>query len=164
MIYAVGGAVAATVGCLLLRWVVSGFVSGSSRSRTLLIRAVTAFPFACLFWAGGVFIFSAAVNVVLLRRDVGIGDGFDCPCQTDMRSVLSIQMTLEPCTTPAVVQSGARFGKRGERRHGDATCRTLYPRGRRQPQDRAFRTGYRRSGLVVPAQYEDGRTNALQDS
>jgi hypothetical protein len=79
MIYAVGGAVAATVGCLLLRLVVSGFVSGSSRSRTLLIRAVTAFPFACLFWAGGVFIFSAAVNVVLLHRDVGIGDGFDCP-------------------------------------------------------------------------------------
>ena len=113
MIYAVGGAVAATVGCLLLRWVVSGFVSGSGRSRPLLIRAVTAFPFACLFWAGGVFIFSAAVNVVLLRRDVGIGDGFDCPCQTDMRSVLSIQMTLEPCTTPAVVQSGARFGKTG---------------------------------------------------
>jgi hypothetical protein len=79
IVYAFGGAVAATIGCLVLRRVVAGFVLGAGRSRTLLIRAVTAFPFACLFWAGGVFVFSAAVNVLLLHRDVGIGDGFDCP-------------------------------------------------------------------------------------
>lgn len=79
IVYAFGGAVAATIGCLVLRRVVAGFVSGSSRSRTLLIRAVTVFPFACLFWAGGVFVLSAAVNVLLFHRDVGIGDEFDCP-------------------------------------------------------------------------------------
>jgi hypothetical protein len=79
IVYAVGGLVAATIGCLVLRWVVAGLVSESSRSRTLLIRAVTAVPFACLFWAGGVFVFSAAVNGVYLHRDVGVGDGFDCP-------------------------------------------------------------------------------------
>jgi hypothetical protein len=79
IVYAVGGAVAATIGSLVLRRVVAGFISGSSCSRTLFIRAVTAFPFACLFWAGGVFVFSAAVNVMLLNRDIGIGDGFDCP-------------------------------------------------------------------------------------
>jgi hypothetical protein len=79
IVYAVGGAIAAMIGCLVLRRVVAGFVPGSSRSRSLLIRAVTAFPFACLFWAGGVFVLSATVNVVWLHRDVGIGDGFDCP-------------------------------------------------------------------------------------
>ena len=79
IVYAVGGTFAAIIGCLVLRRVVAGFVPGSSRSRSLLIRAATAFPFACMFWAGVVFIFSAAVNVVWLHRDVGIGDGFDCP-------------------------------------------------------------------------------------
>jgi len=78
IVYALGGAVAAMIGCLLLRWMVAGFVSGSSRSRTLLLRAVTVFPFACLFWAGSLFVFSA-VNVALLHRDIGVGDGFDCP-------------------------------------------------------------------------------------
>jgi hypothetical protein len=33
---------------------------------------------AC-FGRGGVFVFSAAVNVKVLHRDFGIGDGFDCP-------------------------------------------------------------------------------------
>lgn len=70
---------AAVIGCLVLRRVAAGFVSGSSRSRTLLLRAVTVFPFACLFRAGGVFVFSAGVNVSRLHRDIGIGDGFDCP-------------------------------------------------------------------------------------
>jgi hypothetical protein len=79
IVYALGGAVAATIGCLVLRQVAAGFVSGSSRSRTLLLRWVTAFPFACLFWAGGVFVITAAVNLVLLHRDAGIGEAFDCP-------------------------------------------------------------------------------------
>ncbi len=78
IVFALGGAVAATIGCLVLRLLVARFVAGSSRPRTLLLRSVTALPFACLFWAGGVFVLSAAVNVVLLHRDVGIGDGFDC--------------------------------------------------------------------------------------
>jgi hypothetical protein len=30
-------------------------------------------------WAGTVFVFQAAVNVVFLHRDFGIGDEFDCP-------------------------------------------------------------------------------------
>jgi hypothetical protein len=79
IIYALGGSAAAVIGALVLRGLGTRFVPGQSRSRKLLIRTVTAFPFACLFWAGGVFVFSAAVNVTLLHRDVGIGDGFDCP-------------------------------------------------------------------------------------
>jgi hypothetical protein len=79
IVYAVGGTIAAAIGCLVLRRLVAGFVPESSRPRSLLIRAVTAFPFACLLWAGGVFVVSATVNVVWLHRDVGIGDGFDCP-------------------------------------------------------------------------------------
>jgi hypothetical protein len=79
IVYAVGGVAAAVIGALVLRGLAARFVSRQSRSRRLLIRTVTALPFACLFWAGGVFVASAAVNVTVLHRDVGIGDGFDCP-------------------------------------------------------------------------------------
>jgi hypothetical protein len=37
------------------------------------------FPFLSVACAGAVFLIHAVVNVVYLHRDVGIGDGFDCP-------------------------------------------------------------------------------------
>jgi hypothetical protein len=70
--------VLAGIGSLILRWVVAYFTRGVT-SRRGLLRVATFFPVACLAWAGTVFVFQAVVNVSLLHRDVGLGDGFDCP-------------------------------------------------------------------------------------
>jgi hypothetical protein len=72
------GSVLAGVGALLLRCVAARLTKGSA-NRERLVRAATLFPIACLIWAGAVFVFQGAVNRVLLHRDAGIGDGFDCP-------------------------------------------------------------------------------------
>jgi hypothetical protein len=37
------------------------------------------FPMGCFAWIVVVFIIQAAVNHNLLHRDIGLGDGFDCP-------------------------------------------------------------------------------------
>jgi hypothetical protein len=48
-------------------------------SRRFAIIAASAFPFVCLGWGGAVFFFQAAVNQVLLHRDPGLGDTWECP-------------------------------------------------------------------------------------
>lgn len=73
------GLVLAGVGALTARMLVAYLTRGTIDGRQPLLRQVTLFPFACLIWAAGVFVGQAAVNVVLLHRDIGIGDGFDCP-------------------------------------------------------------------------------------
>src|SRR4051794_11960498 len=73
------GSVLAGVGTLILRWLVAFVTRGANGSRRKLLRAATLFPVVCLAWAGVVFAFQAVVNVVLLHRDIGLGDGFDCP-------------------------------------------------------------------------------------
>ncbi len=73
------GAILAGIGSLTLRWVVAYFTRGANNSRRGLLRAATLFPVVCLAWAGMVFVFQAVVNVVVLHRDIGLGDGFDCP-------------------------------------------------------------------------------------
>ncbi len=79
------GSVLAGIGSLILRWVVAYFTRGANNSRRGLLRAVTLFPFACLAWAGTVFVSQAVVNVALLHRDIGLGDGFDCRYRMAMR-------------------------------------------------------------------------------
>lgn len=79
VVWGIIGAVLAGVGALSLRWAVAHFTRGANGSRRGLLRSVTVFPIACLFWAAAVFVFQAVVNVVFLHRDIGLGDGFDCP-------------------------------------------------------------------------------------
>ncbi len=78
VIWGVVGLVMASVGSLVMRGVVAYFLRGVA-DRGQLLRRATLFPVACLIWAGMVFVFQAVVNVVFLHRDIGIGDGFDCP-------------------------------------------------------------------------------------
>lgn len=66
------GAVVLVVGMLLFRRKL-----GKTFWRSALL--VAAFPFACLAWAGIVFVAQAIINGVVLGRDPGIGDGFWCP-------------------------------------------------------------------------------------
>ena len=66
-----GAAVFGGAAALLTRGVQVG------RKRAILLSAL--FPFICLGWAGGVFVFQAIVNTGFLQRDIGIGDASTCP-------------------------------------------------------------------------------------
>jgi hypothetical protein len=73
------GLIAAWVGALVLGAITAFLTRKVRRFRWLTIIAVSAYPFACLAWGGAVFIFQAAVNEMLLHRDPGLGDAWECP-------------------------------------------------------------------------------------
>lgn len=77
--WAIAGSVLALLGCGTF-YVLSRVLLRKANPRPkLFLTAVTFFPIACLGWAGSVFVFQAVVNVTLLHRDPGLGDGWDCP-------------------------------------------------------------------------------------
>jgi len=41
--------------------------------------AATSFPFLCLAWGCGVFIFQGVINEAVFHRDPGLGDLWQCP-------------------------------------------------------------------------------------
>jgi len=69
----------AGLGAPILAWMTARATRKATGNRRIAIWAAAAFPFVCLGWAGAVFVFDAVINVAFLHRDVGIGDGFDCP-------------------------------------------------------------------------------------
>ena len=73
------GAVLAAIGGAILGWITSLLTRGIGTRREPVIRAGRLLPFACLIWAGLVFFAQAGVNVVLLHRDIGIGDSWYAP-------------------------------------------------------------------------------------
>jgi hypothetical protein len=67
----VGGGVAfATAARLLLK---------DSPERSIFARRAAFFPLKCALWAALIFVVQAVVNVTLLHRDAGLGDGFHIP-------------------------------------------------------------------------------------
>ena len=77
--WGVVGLIGATIGSAILPRIASYFTQGAVQRSRRLIWAIRLFPFACLVWAGGVFIFYAVVNEMAFHRDPGIGDGWTCP-------------------------------------------------------------------------------------
>ena len=73
------GSILASIGFVVFGGTTAFLTRGVREGRKKAILAASAFPFSCLIWAGVVFIFQAAVNVGLLHRDAGLGDGWDCP-------------------------------------------------------------------------------------
>lgn len=73
------GLMGASIGSAILPGIASHFTFGRARGSRRLIWALRLFPFACLFWAGGAFMFYAVVNEFVFHRDPGIGDGWTCP-------------------------------------------------------------------------------------
>ncbi len=69
----------ATIGSAILPRFAFYFTQGTVQRSRRLIWAIRLFPFACLGWAGGVFVFYAVVNEMAFHRDPGIGDGWTCP-------------------------------------------------------------------------------------
>jgi hypothetical protein len=96
--YAAVGLALAVIGSLTLLLVAAAFTRVFARGtyNGRLLRAVAIFPFACLAWAGAVFVFQGAVNLALLNRDVGFGEGFDCPLPNGyaLRSIDGTSFTL----------------------------------------------------------------------
>jgi hypothetical protein len=48
-------------------------------ARENAVRFATFLPFACLAWAGAIFVLQAVVNTSFLHRDLGLGDSSYCP-------------------------------------------------------------------------------------
>src|SRR5258708_4535105 len=79
LFWGVVGLIGATFGSVILPRLASRFIHGTGKDCQRLMLATRLFPFACLGWAGGVFVFYAIVNAVVFHRDPGLGDGWTCP-------------------------------------------------------------------------------------
>jgi hypothetical protein len=77
--WGVVGLIGAAIGSLILPHIASYITQGRVLGSRRLSWAIRLFPFACLGWAGGIFIFYAVVNEIAFHRDPGIGDGWWCP-------------------------------------------------------------------------------------
>jgi hypothetical protein len=77
--WAVIGLIGAVIGSVILPLVVSHFIRGRTTDARRLLLTARWFPFACLVWAGCVFICYAVVNDTVFHRDPGIGDSWFCP-------------------------------------------------------------------------------------
>jgi hypothetical protein len=75
----IAGSVIAAIGAAMLGAITSLLTRGLGESRRPIIRTARLLPFACLVWAGLIFIAQAAVNAGLLHRDVGTGDSWYAP-------------------------------------------------------------------------------------
>jgi hypothetical protein len=116
--WAIAGLVLGTIGAGALGAITAFLTRGIVQSRRRLILFAGLFPFACLAWAGAVFVFQAVVNAGLLHRDVGLGDGSYAPLPngyeisfidvTDQGSICPVARGEDGCTQSPTAISGAR--------------------------------------------------------
>jgi hypothetical protein len=78
LIWAAVGLVLAGVGAVLLGGMAAYLTRGAVGGRKWLLVAASLFPFVCLAWAGGIFVFQAVVNEMVFHRDPGLGDSWNC--------------------------------------------------------------------------------------
>jgi hypothetical protein len=79
LIWTAAGLIVASVGAVVLGTATSLATPEVPRFRRLTIFAASAFPFVCLCWSGALFVFQAPVNQLVLHRDPGLGDTWECP-------------------------------------------------------------------------------------
>jgi hypothetical protein len=79
LFWAVVGTILAVIAVLILGGTTAVLTRGAPVGRRRAIIAVSLFPFACLAWAGIIFVFQAFVNEEVLHRDPGLGDAWHCP-------------------------------------------------------------------------------------
>lgn len=79
VLWAVVGMILAGVGAGVLGALASYFTRNVGKDGRKAVIAAILFPFACLGWAGVVFVFQALVNEEVLQRDPGLGDTWKCP-------------------------------------------------------------------------------------
>jgi hypothetical protein len=79
LIWGIVGTILAGVGAAVLGGSTAFLTQNVNHGRRRAILAASLFPFVCFGWATAIFAFQAIVNGVVLHRDPGIGDGWDCP-------------------------------------------------------------------------------------
>ena len=79
LFWAVVGTVLAAGATLVLSLIAGALIPKDYSERKALLSQVKRFPLICLIWMFIVFCFQGAVNEVLLKRDCGLGDGWQCP-------------------------------------------------------------------------------------
>jgi hypothetical protein len=79
IIWSVVGVVLGAISSGGLAAITAFLTRGITQRRRKLIISAALLPFACLAWAGAVFVFQAVVNEGLLHRDLGLGDGWHAP-------------------------------------------------------------------------------------
>jgi len=79
LLWAAVGMVVAGIGAGVLVALAVYFTRNVGKDCRKVVIAAAFFPFACLGWAGAVFVFQALVNEEVLHRDPGLGDAARCP-------------------------------------------------------------------------------------
>jgi|GEM_PF-928553 len=79
IVYLVIGVLLAATSSLIFAGAATFYTRGITESRRKLILFMGLFPFACLAWAGFIFVSQAIVNEAILGRDMGLGDTWHCP-------------------------------------------------------------------------------------
>ena len=105
LLYAIAGIIAASIGSAVIGLLTAFFTKRATGARRSVIIAACIFPFACLAWAGAIFVFQAGVNEGLLHRDLGLGDGWNAPLasgyQIEFIDVTDEGMVYNPKTQSA---------------------------------------------------------------
>jgi len=79
LFWAFVGTLLACIGAATLGGATSLFTRKAASGRKRVIITAAFFPFLCLAWGAGVFVFQGIVNEGLLHRDLGLGDTWHAP-------------------------------------------------------------------------------------
>lgn len=109
--WAVVGAVVASVAALTLAGTTSLLTRQVPAGRRKAIFAAAIFPFICLGWGAGVFVFQAVVNEFVLDRDLGIGDTWHAPLPNGYQ-IMMIDVTDQGWIYNPKTQPGSGVGER----------------------------------------------------
>ena len=82
---------------------------GSGEPAKGIVRAAILFPFACLMWAGTIFVIQGIVNETMLHRDFGIGDSARCPLPNGYAMMVADDQTI--VFNPRTQDSESSIGK-----------------------------------------------------
>lgn len=88
LIWAVVGTLLACIGAVTFGGATALFTRRATRGRRYVIIAASLFPFVCLAWGAGIFVFQAVVNEGLLQRDLGLGDTWHAPLPNDYQVMM----------------------------------------------------------------------------
>jgi hypothetical protein len=109
--------VVAGIGAGVLAALAIYFTRNVGKDGRKVVIAAAFFPFACLGWAGVVFVFQALVNEEVLHRDPGLGDVAKCPLPNGY-ALLMIDEPDQGCVYNPKTHAG--YGGVGEQQ--DAVC------------------------------------------
>lgn len=113
MLWAIVGSVVAAIGAAVYGGSAAFFTRGTKEGRRRVVIAAGLFPFVCLGWGAGVFVFQAIVSEVLLHRDIGLGDTSHCPLPNGYQIVM-IDVTDQGWVYNPKTQPGSGISERDD--------------------------------------------------